>query len=694
MFSSIKTILIALMIAAILVVSVAVLIFAVSEHEALYLEAVESDLDALSTNMADDIVGLMANDPDPFELSIPLLRLDRYDNVKYASILDGKGKLLHSYYGQAVAPEEQALLSAREFDPGSIQPGMSKTESELVAFKPIGAAQLGLGYLLIVNDIRGPLDQSRRALLLNVAPLALVVVTLSIVAAFMLHHKMLSPLTRLSRFARDVERTKDYRLRIEVAGRNEVAALGHNINRMMSTINSETDKNLKQTRKLIEQRKTMERLANFDSLTGLPNRQFFMESLSIELTRARRAGQDVALMFFDLDGFKGVNDSFGHETGDLLLIEVSKRIKDHMRGGDLISRLGGDEFLILLHNNPDEFTLVNIADRMIEGLQKPFSIKNWEINTGVSIGIARASDAGYDLSKFVSNADVAMYRSKMTGRGVYTLFAQEMMEDAKRKLQIANAIGAAIEGDEFALVYQGKVSPAEDLVGFEANLRWFSPTLGAVFPNEFIPIAEQSGKMPSVTRWVLERLCLDMPRIHEIIGKKLTVSVNLSALDLKQPDLFEFVEGLIAKYQIDPAWLEFEVTESAYLENFDMASHFFQAARQTGCSLALDDFGTGYSSLSYLTKIPISTLKIDREFVNNLGSSQKDCLVTEAIIGMARRLQLKICAEGVETREQFDFLVENGCDQLQGYLFFKPVLLQDLTARPNETRELRLAGRG
>lgn len=694
MFSSIKTTLIALIISAILIVSVFVLILAVSEHEDLYLEAVESDLDALSTNMADDIVGLMASDPDPFELTIPLLRLDRYDNVKYARILDAEGKLLQGYYGQAVAPEDQIPVPDRAFDPGSIQPGMSETEDELVALKLIGEARLPLGYLLIVNDIRGPLDQSRRALLLNVAPFALVVVTLAIVATFLLHHKMLSPLTRLSRFARDVERTKDYRLRIEVAGQHEVAVLGHNINRMMSTINSETDKNLKQTQKLIEQQKAMERLANFDSLTGLPNRQFFMQSLSIELTRAQRAGRDVALMFFDLDGFKGVNDSFGHETGDLLLIEVSKRIKDHMRGGDLVFRLGGDEFLILLHNDPDEFTLVNIADRMIEGLQKPFSIKNWEINTGVSIGIARASDAGYDLSKFVSNADVAMYRSKMTGRGVYTFFAQEMMEDAKRKLQIANSINSAIENDEFALVYQGKVSPAAELVGFEANLRWFSPKLGAVFPNEFIPIAEQSGKMTGVTRWVLERLCRDMPRIHEITGKKLTVSVNLSALDLKQPDLFEFVLGLIAKYEIDPALLEFEVTESAYLENFDMASRFFQAASQAGCSLALDDFGTGYSSLSYLTKIPLNTLKIDRQFVQNLGSSEKDCLVTEAIIGMARRLKLKICAEGVETREQFDFLVESGCDQVQGYLFFKPVLLRDLTARPYETRELRLARRG
>ena len=232
------------------------------------------------------------------------------------------------------------------------------------------------------------------------------------------------------------------------------------------------------------------------------------------------------------------------------------------------------------------------------------------------------------------------------------------------------------------MVYQGKVSPQENLIGFETMLRWHSPKLGAVFPNEFIPIAEQSGKIVSITRWVLERLCCEMPHIHQIAGKKLAVSVNLSALDLKNPGLFAFIQGLLNTYQVDPACLEFEVTESAYLENFEMANSFFQAASQAGFSLALDDFGTGYSSLSYLTKIPINTLKIDRQFVHNLGSSEKDGLVTEAIIGMAKRLKLNICAEGVETRDQLEFLVQNGCNQLQGYLFFKPTRLQDLAAQP------------
>ena len=682
LFSSIRTTLIVLTVTAILIASFSVLTFSIIEHENLYREAVKSDLNGLSANMADDLVALMIHQPDSFELSALLLRLDRYDNVKYAKIFDRELTPLQRYYGLAVNRGEQMSALDEAINLKSMPIGVSDTESELIALKLIGEEQFPLGYLLIVNDIRGPLDQSKRALFLSALPFTLLVVGQSIVVVFLLHYKMLLPLTRLSEFARNVEQSKDYSLRIDIKGRHEVAALSHNINRMMSAINTETDKNLKQTRELVDQRKAMERLANFDTLTGLPNRQFFMENLLIELARAKRAAQDIALMFFDLDGFKGVNDSFGHEIGDLLLVEVSKRVKEYMREGDLVSRLGGDEFLILLHNDPDELTLVNIANRIIDGLREPVRIDKWEINIGVSIGIARASDADYDLSRFVSNADVAMYRSKMSGRGIYTIFAREMMEDSKRKLQIASSISSAIKHDEFELVYQGKVSPQENLIGFETMLRWHSPKLGAVFPNEFIPIAEQSGKIVSVTRWVLERLCCEMPHIHQIAGKKLAVSVNLSALDLKNPGLFAFIQGLLNTYQVDPACLEFEVTESAYLENFEMANSFFQAASQAGFSLALDDFGTGYSSLSYLTKIPINTLKIDRQFVHNLGSSEKDGLVTEAIIGMAKRLKLNICAEGVETREQLEFLVQNGCNQLQGYLFFKPTRLQDLAAQP------------
>lgn len=679
-FNSIKTTLITLTVSAILVASTLVLFFSIVEHEKLYKEVVRSDLDGLSENLSNDLVTLMTHGSEGFEIASLLLRLDRYENVMYAEIYDPNFQLLKKYFGRASGEVDKQIISPSQADVSAMPVGMNDAKDRLIALKRIGDEQIPLGYLLIANDTRKPLNRSNRSLFFQVLPSMLGILLGAIAIAFWLHHRMLSPLTQLSNFANRVEVTKDYSLRAGIKGQHEIAGLSVNIDKMMMTINQEVDKNRKQTEQLLDNQKTMERLANFDSLTGLPNRQFFMEHLRIELARASRGGTDIALIFFDLDGFKAVNDSLGHETGDTLLIEVSKRVKTYLRDGDLVSRLGGDEFLILLYNDPEELTLVAIANRIIDGLRENIDVEGWELQIGVSIGIAKARDANYNLSKFVSNADVAMYRSKMSGRATYTIFAADMMEDNKRKLQIANSFNTAINDDEFELYYQAKVSPEEQLVGFEALLRWNSKTLGFVSPAEFIPIAEQSGKIISITHWVLERLCKEIPEIQRVCGKDKMISVNLSALDLKNANLYEFIEHLFEQYHVDPKWIEFEVTESAYLENFDMANRFFQLVSQAGSSIALDDFGTGYSSLSYLTRIPINTLKIDKQFVDNLGLSDPSTLVTSTIIDMAKRLQLTVCAEGVETREQFEFLVSSGCHQLQGFLFSKPTPLAEVAS--------------
>lgn len=678
-FKSIKTTLITLTVSAILVASSLVLFFSIVEHENLYREVVRSDLDGLSENLSNDLVSIMTKDADGFAMASLLLRLDRYENVVYAEIHDPSFTILKKYFGRAAGDVDKQNLSSSVPDIASMPVGMNDGKDTLVALKRIGDEQIPLGYLLIANDIKGPLARSNKSLFIQVLPFMLIVLIGAIGIAFWLHHRMLSPLTRLSNFAHKVEISKDYTLRADIEGKHEIAGLSANIDKMMSTINQEVDKNREQTEQLLENQKTMERLANFDSLTGLPNRQFFMEHLRIELARASRSNSDIALIFFDLDGFKAVNDSLGHETGDLLLVEVSNRVKTYLREGDLVSRLGGDEFLVLLYNDPEELTLVAIANRIIDGLRETIDVEGWELQIGVSIGIAKARDAEYNLSKFVSNADVAMYRSKMSGRATYTIFAPDMMEDNKRKLQIANSFNTAVNDDEFELYYQAKVSPEEELIGFEALLRWNSKSLGFVSPAEFIPIAEQSGKIVSITHWVLERLCKELPKLQKVCKEGMTISVNLSALDLKNANLYEFIEHLFKQYQIDPKWIEFEVTESAYLENFDMANQFFQLVSQAGSSIALDDFGTGYSSLSYLTRIPINTLKIDKQFVDNLGLSDPSTLVTSTIIDMAKRLQLTVCAEGVETREQFEFLVSSGCHQLQGFLFSKPAPLAQTT---------------
>jgi EAL domain-containing protein (putative c-di-GMP-specific phosphodiesterase class I) len=349
-----------------------------------------------------------------------------------------------------------------------------------------------------------------------------------------------------------------------------------------------------------------------------------------------------------------------------------------LRDGDIISRLGGDEFLILLHNEPNDIMLIEIAERLVRELNIPFDINAWEVQIGVSVGIAKASDSNFNLSEFVSNADIAMYRSKSAGRGIHTIFAPDMMEDNKRKLLIANSIISAAKNNEFTLYYQAKVAPDETIVGYEALIRWNSESLGHVSPSEFIPIAEQSGKILPITKWVLDRVCQDFETVQRLQPTDTTISVNLSAYDIKNPALIEFIKNLFTKYDIEPSLLEFEVTESAYLENLEMAHDFITKLKAIGSTIALDDFGTGYSSLSYLTQINFNTLKIDKQFVDDLNVSERGTLITKTIIQMAKHLNLKICAEGVETREQANFLIENGCHQLQGYFYSKPKSLEKL----------------
>lgn len=676
-FKTIKQTTTTLSVLAICLVCTAVLFFAIQEHENLYRDSSQSNLNGLSENMASDLVPLLASEPDLFEISTLLLRLENYDNVKFSVVFDSEWQQLEVYYGKAFFPID-AGLSLKVEELKASEMGVSVRINELIALKLVGDERLPLGYLLIVNDSLGPLSNSKLNLLKQVLPLTLLVVLLVIAIYFFIQQRLFLPLDRLSRLAQKIHQTKDYSLRINIQGKTEVAELSHDINQMMETISEETLKNKAYTQQLTDQQKTMERLANFDALTGLPNRQFFMETLRIELAKAERENHNLVLMYFDLDGFKGVNDSLGHETGDQLLVHVCQRAKTFLREGDIISRLGGDEFLILLHNDPNEFMLVEIAERIVKGLSKPFTINSWEVQVGVSIGIAKAKDSHFNLSEFISNADLAMYRSKMVDRSSHTVFVPEMMEDSKRKLLIANSIATAIKKEEFTMFYQAKVSPTEKVMGYEALLRWTSGSLGFVSPAEFIPIVEQSGKILPVSKWVLERVCRDFVRLSSLHDGDVSVSVNLSAHDIKSPSLPDFIKKLFAKYKVDPNKIEFEVTESAYLENLDMANKFLSQLRAMGSTVALDDFGTGYSSLGYLTQINLNTLKIDKQFVDNLNLSDRSTLITKTIIEMAKQLNLQICAEGVETREQAEFLIQSGCHQLQGYLYSKPQSLDSL----------------
>jgi diguanylate cyclase (GGDEF)-like protein len=502
------------------------------------------------------------------------------------------------------------------------------------------------------------------------------------ISHFFIEHS-LQAFFRLSAFVIKIRKNDDYSLRIEPSGGVELSTLGQNINEMLETLHADSELNRMNSKRLMEAQVSMSRMAQHDTLTGLPNRKYFMETLERELARSRRSKNNIALMFFSLDGFRVVNDTYGHKIGDALLIEVGSRARGFLRQGDFIARLGGDEFLILLYNDPSEVTVNEIAKRLAVKLSRPYIIDTWQLEVSASIGIAVASDSDFDIEEFIGNADIAMYRSKDNGPGNYTVFAPHMKEEKKRRLEIANALNQAISKNEFHLVYQAKVNREDKVVGYEALIRWNSESLGFIPPDEFIQIAEQSGKITLLTFWVLERLCKDIGTFISQHNQQIKVSFNLSAHDLRDVKLSSKIELLLKQYAVDGRNIEIEVTESTYLENFDSANAFFDDMAKLNCSIALDDFGTGYSSLGYLTQININTLKIDKQFVDHIAQSSKSLLVTKAIIEMCKQLGLDICAEGVETEEQATLLKESGCHQLQGYLYSKPSPIERLFSPNN-----------
>lgn len=653
-----------------------VLSLALMEHRQLYAGYAEGDLDALTDNMAADLVAVI-NQPDEFfQLKTLLLKLDPYDHVKGAAVFNTNGELIDFYIGssqQQVSEEYRIQFSDWQLH----EPGLYYEDGNLIAVKLIGDPAFNLGFLLVVNDFQGPLDVSTNSLLISTLPTALIAILgLMMVFAFF-GNRWLAPLTQLSAFARRVQRSRDYSLTIPVGGHYEVLELTQDINNMMDVIRRESEINLDSVTLLEKRRKEMEYLANYDSLTGLMNRKFFIGKMNDLLSAAKDHGKQYDLMFVGLDGFKGVNDSFGHEIGDMLLTGVAERLLTYVPDNALVSRHGGDEFLILLEGIEDKNRLDALAGAIVSGLAQKFTLSSWEVRISASIGIAQHCENYGDVRELIRDADIAMFDAKRDGKSRFSFFEPQMMADHQRRIDIANAISHALDDNEFSINYQPKVAPDGTPLGAEALIRWHSSTLGFVSPAEFIPIAEQSGKVTNITQWVVQHVCQDIRDVFIPLGIDKPISINLSATDLKKYHLVGVIKGAFRKYQIPAGMIEFEVTEHSYLDNLEIANKFFAEITALGCPVALDDFGTGYSSLSYLTKIPIDVLKIDKQFVDNIGTSERDDALVLTIIEMAKRLGMVLCAEGVETEQQLNFLGDNGCQIIQGYYFAKPMMGRD-----------------
>ena len=427
----------------------------------------------------------------------------------------------------------------------------------------------------------------------------------------------------------------------------------------------------------------LENLAYYDPLTDLANRKFFMEQLDQATHSGKRSGRGFALMFIDLDGFKHINDTLGHAEGDNLLKGIAHNLRTALRESDIVARLGGDEFTVLSLDTTNEFQALAVAEKLLGALSTPVTLSHQKITASGSIGITLFPNDGTSSSELMQNADLAMYKAKAEGRNNYQFFSADLQKQAQKRLQIEAELRHAIDAGHFHLEYQPVVClNTGSVLSVEALLRWRHPERGLIPPSEFIPIAEDSGLITALGSWVIRQACLEMHSLNQTRdrGNALELAINLSPLQLHHRNLLQTVEDTLQELQLSGEHLTFEVTESTLMDRLDESLLVLNKIRRLGSRVAIDDFGTGYSSLSMLKLLPVNSVKIDRSFVRDIGVDGDDREIVAAIISIGHRLGLKVVAEGVETREQLQFLCAHRCDTAQGFLFSRPLPIDQLAA--------------
>lgn len=409
-----------------------------------------------------------------------------------------------------------------------------------------------------------------------------------------------------------------------------------------------------------------------DMLTRLPNRVLMEDRLNLAITHAARNQQRLAVMFLDLDRFKWINDTLGHAAGDRLLQAVAKRLENCLRRGDTLARFGGDEFALILPSLKKEQDASIIAEKILAELKEPFSITNQDLYITASIGIAIYPEAGESIDTLIASADLAMYSVKDRGKNGYEFFDSTMNEASNSRLIIERELRKALNTDDIKVCYQPQVlADTEQLIGFEALVRWQHPTKGLIYPGDFIPIAEETGLIVDLGRYVLDRACADIARWRKEGMKNVRVSINFSALQIEQDSFIEEIKDSLERHALPGHALEVEITENVIMSDMSKVIEKLQQLAALDIKVAVDDFGTGYSSLSYLQQFPINTLKIDKSFISSINVSEEAASIVDAIIAMAKGLKLNLIAEGVENDPQLEYLRALGCEVIQGYLFGK-----------------------
>lgn len=439
-------------------------------------------------------------------------------------------------------------------------------------------------------------------------------------------------------------------------------------------VNRDITERLANQANIHKSKKKLEYIANHDALTRLPNRHLFKSKIEQISQQARLRNEKFALLFLDLDHFKKVNDTFGHDIGDQLLVEVTRDIRNQLRKSDVLSRMGGDEFLLILDNVKDAQEVSCACQRIIKTLDRERSLGGCSIYVTASIGVSFFPADGNDTTSLIKNADIAMYKAKEAGRNTYQFYNEEMSYFNSLKMDLEIQLHRAIEKKEFILFYQPQFNlRSGQLIGAEALLRWNHPDRGLVLPGEIIPVAEETGLIIQLGEFVLREACEQIAKWESLGFPSIKIAVNVSGLQFERPGFIELVEKVLAETKISPNLLELEITESSIMGQTESSIDKLFQLKQLGISLAIDDFGTGYSSLRYLRKFPVSILKIDRSFVAGIPEQSDSGCICSSIIALAHSLELEVVAEGVEEEEQAEWLIEQNCEYVQGFLYSRPL---------------------
>ncbi len=444
----------------------------------------------------------------------------------------------------------------------------------------------------------------------------------------------------------------------------------------LKTMQLDLEKNLKL---LEDQRQMLEYQANHDSLTNLPNRVLFMDRLEQSIEVSKRNNKLTAVIFMDLDHFKEINDSLGHNIGDKVLVEASLRMREKMRKSDTLSRLGGDEFCVILNDLEHINNISEIIQHGMDVFKKPFIIDNSTLHVSMSVGVSVYPYDGTNANELLKNADAAMYKAKELGRNTFSFYDEEMTKKAFEKVFLETELRKAFKNDELLVYYQPQINALTNkMVGMEALARWQHSTMGFIMPSRFIPLAENNGMIIELDRIIMKKSITQFASWRKNYQYEGKLSINLTIKQIETNDLITFIKETITEADVPFNRIEFEVTESQIMNDPESSIAALKEISKLGISLAIDDFGTGYSSLSYLKKLPIHKLKVDKSFIDNLPHDAEDAAISKTVINLCENLNLQVIAEGVETDEQKKFLLENNCNYIQGYLFSRPLSVEDM----------------